>query len=55
LSISASIGIVSVQFSHTPNSDEYIWTCAMFLLVVIQTTQKLLEGQPWFLEHRIVP
>jgi hypothetical protein len=27
----------------------------MFLLVVIQTTQKLLEGQPWFLEKRMVP
>jgi hypothetical protein len=55
LSISASIGIVLVQFSHTPNSDEYLWTCAMFLLVVMQTTQKLLEGQPCFLEQRIVP
>jgi hypothetical protein len=55
LSISTGIGVVSVQFSHTPNYDEYLWTCAMFLLVVIQTTQKLLEGQSWFLEQRIVP
>jgi hypothetical protein len=55
LSIPASIGVVSVKFSHIPSSDEYLLTCAMFLLFFIQTTQKLLEGQPWFLEQRTVP
>jgi hypothetical protein len=43
LSTSSSISISSISFSHTPNYDEYLLTCAFSPLVIIQTTQKLLE------------
>ena len=52
LSIYAIIAVDENLSSHTPNADEYLWTCARAFFVLTQTTQKLVDCVD---EQKIVP